>query len=119
MQLQGFPDIGPLVTELQTLNATGAACVQESTDYQVSVPQPDGSLIVKEYFFEMFSESITEFWDIMNSFNKKYNKENRRLLQRNTEPTQESNPHEKADTVPLDESTTAQSINSMPDAPRT
>ena len=116
-QLSGFPNIGPLVAELQSMKDVGLS-VADSPDYQVCVPQPDKVLCVKEKFFEMFSEQIPEFWDVLNNFNEQHNPDGRRLVERTaTEAVTTPSPSvARAALVP--DSMDGKALNSLPDARR-
>ena len=112
-QLGGFPDIKPLLAELQMMSSMGVN-VKESEEYTVTVPQPDGVLVIKESFFDMFAEEMQDFWDVVNDFNQKYNPEHRRLNQ--VQAAAPTAPQiQKAELVQDDETVTTQSLNSLPD----
>ena len=114
-QLSGFPDIKPILAELQAMSVMGVN-VRESEEYTVTVPQPDGVLVIKESFYGMFAEEMPDFWDVVNDFNQKYNPEHRRLNQ--VQAAVPVAPHiEKAELVQDDETVTVQSLSSLPDVP--
>eukprot|EP00438_Fugacium_kawagutii_P031428 Skav205778 [mRNA] locus=scaffold1714:733504:734586:+ [translate_table: standard] len=72
-ELEAFPDFGPLLSELKSLSQGDAAATSDS--YKVTSCLPCGSLVIRPQFFEQFAE-MTDFHDLVDSHNAKFNKNN-------------------------------------------
>lgn len=113
-EIDGFPDFGPLVSELQRLSGNDDAASKLQNEFKVTTLQPPGSLVVKETFFAEFGQN-TEFQDLIQDHNSKYNAEGIRLVEPEPSPRKVA---EKQGTVLVitNEPPTAEKIASLPDA---
>lgn len=73
-----FPDFAPLLAQMSETQV-GAT---PNADFQVTVLQHDGALVIKEQFFQQFGEGdseISEFHEIVRKHNEQFNESNLRL----------------------------------------
>ena len=78
--ITNFPDFGPLLAEMDA--ATSAVEAQATDSYQVTVLHPDGSLVIKEQFFQQFGageNEIQEFHDLVKKHDETFNTNGVRL----------------------------------------
>ena len=78
IQLDEFPDFGPLVAEMQRSSNPEDVKQGDPNTFKVTVQQPGGNLVVKEQFFQQFADN-TEFEEIVAKHNENYNPEGSRL----------------------------------------
>lgn len=68
--LDGFPDVRPMLEELRSLSEGQVANPTEP--FKVTAAFPCGALVIRNQFFEQFSE-IPEFQAVVDEHNSKYN----------------------------------------------
>ena len=57
LKLEGFPDVQPLLLEMQKTSGAGEnSPAIDGSSFKVTVQQPGGALVVKEQFFEQFDD---------------------------------------------------------------
>ena len=112
LKLEGFPDVQPLLLEMQKTSGAGEnSPAIDGSSFKVTVQQPGGALVVKEQFFEQFDE-VEEFSAIVEQHNKSYNPDNIRLKESVvTTPKPEIL---KTQLVSSDEPLTGASLTSLP-----
>lgn len=79
--IAGFPDFGPLLSELDIANRTEGG---STANYEVTALHPTGALVVRESFFQQFGEGdhfIKEFEEAVATHNAIYNKDCLRLAE--------------------------------------
>ena len=113
-QLEGFPDVRPLLNELQGLSDGRQAQEKGAEDFKVTAVMPGGALVIRNQFFEQFAD-IDEFNALVTDHNSRYNAENL-TLQVPTAPQPESAPaFTHAETVQTDAPIKADVITSLAD----
>ena len=70
--LDGWPDARPLLEELRSL--TEGQLANPTEPFKVTAAFPGGALVIRNQFFEQFSE-IPEFQSLVDGHNSKYNPE--------------------------------------------
>lgn len=115
LQLETFPDVAPLVAELQKLSGRAGenSPPGDANSFKVTAQQPGGALVVKEQFFEQFGD-IPEFDEIIQRHNSEYNKDGIRLKEAVATPQKPETL--KAALVSPDEPLTAAKLSSLPNA---
>lgn len=73
-ELEGFPDFRPLLAELKTLGSNSDVADASDT-FKVTTCVPSGALVIKNQFFEQFSE-IPDFEGLVSDHNSRFNKDN-------------------------------------------
>ena len=112
-QLEGFPDVRPLLNELQSLSE-GHRAEKGAEDFKVTAVMPGGALVIRNQFFEQFAE-VDGFNAVVADHNSRYNTENL-TLQVPTAPQPESAPSlTHAETVSTDGPIKADVITSLTD----
>lgn len=110
LQLDSFPDVNPLLQEMQRTSGNQNSPSQSFT-YKVTSLQADGSLVVKEQFFEQFGE-MPEFDEIIQHHNQTYNTEGLRLKETVVNPQKPT--VSKAVVVATDEPLTTAKMTALP-----
>lgn len=109
--MSSFPDMAPLVAELQNSRPDGS---MQKTTFNVTSQEPKGGLIIKESFFEQFGE-MEEFMELVAAHNAKYNPQGVRLKDTMASPRRPE-PVEQPKTVviPTDEPLTVEKLVALP-----
>ena len=115
-EVEGFPLFGPIVKELQSCTATKQGGVPLD-GFQVSVPQVDGTLVIRDQFFTQFENVIDSFEETIAEHNEKFNPEGRRLKDKEEpEPQVKEEGMQMAVTVEADDPMTPEKLAALPDA---
>ena len=112
VNIDSFPDVSPLVEEMQRLSGNDIAPSSGPT-LNVTTQQPGGSLVVKESFFDQFG-NMDEFQQVVEEHNKKYNPENVRMRERVATPRAEPSLPKKAVLISSGEPMTVEKLIALP-----
>ena len=80
-RVEGFPSFGPVLGEMSTIAASSA----QPADFKVTTLHASGALVVKECFYEQFSEQVEEFNSVLQEHDQAYNKDSIRIVEKVTE----------------------------------
>ena len=117
LQLESFPDVTPLVAEMQRLSkhpVGDSPRPADSSTFKVTAQQPGGSLVVKEIFFEQFGD-LDEFAAVIEQHNKTYNTDGLRLKETAVTPQKKAE-IEKTPVLSVDEPLTSAKMSALPNA---
>lgn len=114
-QLDNFPDIKPLLNELQAL-AEQQAQEKGAEDFKVTAVMPGGALCIRQQFFEQFGE-IDEFNALVSSHNERYNPEGLSLQVPVAPQPESTSSLTLAETVQTEGPIKADKITSLSDPP--
>lgn len=114
LQIEGFPNFGPVLTELKEQGDHGRGF--EDAAFQVTVPQADGSLVIREQFFKQFEGKVEEFNEVLEEHNNKFNQEGHRLtVTENPQESSQAGP-QMASLVESDDPMTPEKLAALPGA---